>query len=527
MSYEGAKQRALPYLAPIPGPSAAGAVAKLDPLYEAVLKEIGKLDSPAAGAVDWSAVAAKGGELLQSTSKDLTIASYVAYALSASQGVAGLATGCAALAELMEAYWEGLFPELKRMRARVNALDWFFERASIAVGAARPTAANREAIEELEVAAQRLAGVSRAKMDSQAPSPRKLLDAIERLRLSVPTPTSTAPAKTPTPPLPAPRQADVAIPTPVPDSAVAPPLATEDPTDFLRATGTSLAQAARQVQSTSPADPIGYRILRVGLWLHLRATPPTDTDKRTRVPPLAAGLRSRLEALAAGARWLELLDESEAALSQSRLALDLQRFSAEALRGLGEGHRAAREAVVFELRALLQRMPGLPALRFSDGSPLADPTTAAWLDGEVLPSPARLAAAPSPAATPGSTSDGEASPADEARKLAGAKGLAEAVAFLQSALGRCPSGAGRFRLRLQMARLLRESGQRAGARVLYEALEAEAAARDLDEWDPPLAAECVSGALACADPGEKSADEAARQRRLARLDPVAALKLSR
>jgi type VI secretion system protein VasJ len=527
MSYEGAKQRALPYLAPIPGPSATGAVAKLDPRYEAVLKEIGKLDSPAAGAVDWSAVAAKGGELLQSASKDLTIASYVAYALSASQGLAGLATGCAALAELMEGYWEGLFPELKRMRGRVNALDWFFDRASIAVGAARPTAANREALEELEVAAQRLAEVSRAKMDSQAPSPRKLLEAIERLRLSVPAPTSAAPAKTPSPPLPAPRQEAATLPEPAVAPALPPPEAMQDPTDFLRATGTSLAQAARQVQSTSPADPVGYRILRVGLWLHLRTAPPADSEKRTRVPPLAAGLRSRLEALAGGGRWLELLDDSEAALSQSRLALDLQRFSAEALRGLGEGHRAAREAVILELRALLQRMPALSSLRFSDGSPLADPATAAWLDAEVLPSPARVAAAPSPAAAPGPALDGEASPLDEARKLAGAKGLAEAVAFLQSTLGRCPSGAGRFRLRLQMARLLQESGQRAGAAVLYEALEAEAAARDLDEWDPPLAAECVSGALACAAPGEKDAGEAARQRRLAKLDPVAALKLSR
>ncbi len=526
MSYEDAKQRALPYLAPIPGASPAGTSAKADPRYEAVLKEIAKLDSPVGGAVDWGAVSAHGGEILTAASKDLAIAAYVAYALSAAQGLAGLATGCALLAELMEAFWGELFPEVKRMRGRVNALSWFFDRAAVFIGAAKVTPAGRPALDDLEAGAQRLADVARARMEAQAPSPRALFAAVERLRLAQPAaPATKAPAVSDAV---APRATPVA-PAALDSPAIpAPPSDLADPTDFLRAAGNSLAQGARQLESANPADPAGYRVFRVGLWLHLRAAPPADADKRTRVPPLNADLHSRLEAMSAGARWLELLDESESALSQSRLALDLQRFTAEALRGLGESHKAAREAVVLELRALLQRMPGLPALRFSDGSPVADAATASWIDSEVLAAPTRAASAPAPSTPSAAVAPGDDTGAyDEARKLAGSGGLAQAVAFLQAAVGRSPSGAGRFRLRLQMARLLADGGQLAGARVLYEALEAEAAERALDAWDPALAAECVAGAMACADKNDKSAGEGARRRRFAMLDPVAALKLAR
>ncbi len=540
MSYEEFRQRARPLVEPVEGPAPAGGPARFDERYEAIVQEVGKLDAPSGGAVDWGAVVSLGTQLLQSVTKDLLIASYVAHGMSVLEGLPGLSVGCALLAELMETYWDGLFPEAKRMKGRTNALAWFYERAALSLqmtaGRAAPPAAEIEAVAD---AVQRLAGVVRAKMGPGAPSARNLVEAIERMRLSVPKEPGVSPGATapPDPSLPAPAATTARAPAPATRGAPVGPLAATptagpigqvdpvDPIDVLRGAGVQLLEAARQMRAANPADPLGYRIARVGLWLHLVAPPPADAEKRTRVPALAAGLRSRLERMAANARWPELLEESESAAVQNRFCLELQRTSAQALKALGESHRAAHEAVTLEVRALLSRMPALASLRFSDGSPVADVATAAWLEEEVLAKALPRPRPQEPAA--GAWDDEQQGALEEARKLAGENKLPEAVAHLQSSVNRCPAGDGRFRLRLQIARLMQEAGQNGGAHLLFEALAAEAAARNLDEWDPPLAVECLAGALATAAQGADGSDLVAWRVRLAKLDPVAALEGAR
>jgi type VI secretion system protein VasJ len=536
MSNEKLIERARPFVAPIEGTAPAGGPARFDERYEAMVQEVTKLDSPTGGAVDWSAVVGQGTELLKSVSKDLLVASYLAQGMFVLEGLPGLSVGCTVLAELMETYWEGLFPEAKRMRGRINALAWFFERAAIALKTTQFPALQPAHVEAVADSVKRLSDVARAKMGTQAPSARNMVEAIERMRLSLPVGSGVAPAAAAPsgPPSPAAataaaaRAAPVGPPPPAQSLGPSEPVNPVDPSETLRGAGSSLLEASRQMRAANPTDALGYRIGRVGLWLHLAAPPPADAEKRTRVVPLAAGLRSRLELMAANARWLELLEESESAAVQSRFCLELQRTSAQALKALGESYRSAREAVTLEVRALLMRMPALIALRFSDGSPFADAATSAWIEEEVLVSaaPRPRLSLPSVAAS-SARADEQQGAVDEARKLAGEDKLTEALALLQSGVNRCSSGEGRFRLRLQIARLMQEAGQNGGAQALFEALVAEAAARNLDEWDPPLAVQCLAGALATAAKGANGSDQAARLTRLAKLDPVAALELAR
>ena len=58
------------------------------------------------------------GSCCRSTSKDLWLASYFAYGLYATEGLAGAITGATLLAEMTENYWQGLFPEASRLRSR-------------------------------------------------------------------------------------------------------------------------------------------------------------------------------------------------------------------------------------------------------------------------------------------------------------------------------------------------------------------------------------------------------------------------
>lgn len=541
MSIEELKARAAEWLAPIEGAAPAGSLAKLDKRYERVVQETAKLDSPTGGAVDWNAVVASGGELLKSCSKDLLIASYFAYALFATRGLAGLTTGCVVLSEMMADFWEGLFPEVRRLRGRANALTWFFERAAKAIETTQVKASQRADVEQLAEALKRLSDVTREKLDAQAPSARNFIDAVERLRLSLPDPAaaavkSPALAPTPTPTVNAPSAvvpvttaaattvvvSDSTLTAPPP---VAPPAAGADPTDFLRSIGTSLIDAASVLRAAVPADPVAYRILRTGLWLHMTQPPPADGDK-TRIAPLPADLRSRLDLMANNAKWTALIEESESALEQSRFALDLQRTTAMALKSLGDGYQRARDAVIIELRALLQRMPALRTLRFSDGSPFADGATAAWIETEVLGA-ASTGKAPSAADPSGEKAGDEQAVLAEARKLIGENRLADAVAAVQARVATSPTGAARFRLRLHLAKLYQDAGQAVCARMLFEALDNEACACNLDDWDPALAAECLAGLLNAATKTKTGDDNLSRHMRLVKLDPIAAMKIVR
>ena len=347
------------------------------------------------------------------------------------------------------------------------------------------------------------------------------MDALERLRLQLPPeapkpsppgpqPTSSSPPGSGTTPAPRPI---TPAPSPAPP-APALPAAGGDATGWLREVGAALCQAAGDVRRASPADPVGYRVLRTGLWLHLTQAPPRGPDGRCPFPGLPADLRAQLQALATNAKWVELLEEAESALLQHRFQLDLHRFSAAALAGLG--HTTARAALVAELGAWLRRVPEAVGLSASDGSPVADAQTRAWLDLEV---PAGGTAPASGAGT-----DPTAEAVGEAKSLFASGKGAEALALLQGRVQTADSGRARFRLRLELAKLCAPN-QPAVARALYAALARECTAHDLDAWEPAITAECLEGLLSSRPGGAWSEEDAGYFQRLCRISPSAAARV--
>jgi type VI secretion system protein VasJ len=192
----------------------------------------------------------------------------------------------------------------------------------------------------------------------------------------------------------------------------------------------------------------------------------------------------------------------------------------QALSALGGAHQRARDAVAAELRALLARMPALPTLTFADGTPVADPQTRGWIDEQI-------AAAGAPARRGDETGAGATERIAEARKLLAASQPAEALALLRDEAARGGSGRARFVVRAEAARLCAGAGLTAIAKSLYEELDRDARAHQLEEWEPALAAECLKGLLASAralakDPRGALPDMTEPYRRLCRIDPAAA-----
>ncbi|HEY1334996.1 MAG TPA: type VI secretion system ImpA family N-terminal domain-containing protein, partial [Myxococcaceae bacterium] len=74
LSREELTQRVQPWLEPISVAAPSGASARYEPDYERILVEVGKLEAPTGGVVDWVQVATLGKKLLGSKSKDLLLA---------------------------------------------------------------------------------------------------------------------------------------------------------------------------------------------------------------------------------------------------------------------------------------------------------------------------------------------------------------------------------------------------------------------------------------------------------------------
>ena len=509
VTYEALRDRVKAWTAPIPGASPAGASAKFDPDYQLVANEVGKLDTPAGGAVNWKAALEKSGVLLGGKSKDLVIAAYLAHGLHVTGGIPGLTTGCVLLVEFLEQYWDTMFPDAKRLRGRANAVQWFVEKTQLAL-ARPPEKATPEEVEALEVAAVRLADRSREKLAEMAPAFGAILEAVARLKAELAPPPPPPEPEAPPPEAPAAGAAPAAAPS-APSFA-----AGEDVAGFLSSAGSAMVQAAAALRQADPTDPLAYRLLRAGSWLPCTTEPVSDGGK-TLIPP--PGWRAHLQEQAAGADREAWREAAEGASADSPLWLDAQRHAWQALDALGERYAAARDAVAGELRALLGRLPGLPRLAFDDGSPLADPETQAWLGKVVGAAPA------------GGAGDGPGAEAAErlarARQLLEAGDVAAALAATRAGAAAAAGERERFLVRLEVGRILAAAGLQALAQATFAELDREAQARGLDAWEPSLAAACLRGLIASGraladDPRGVSLDLVVSYRRLCRLDPASA-----
>lgn len=551
-TYEQILEPMSPFLAPIAGASPAGASAKFEPEYETLRGEVMKLDSPRGESVNWKVVLQSGVEILTAKSKDLLIGSHVAVALYHERGFAGLAEGTALLTELTSRYWAALFPPLARIRARVGAYEWYLDKTAIVFEQVKaPPEQDRAGLADLKVAVDKLRAVVAEKLADQAPALGPLREAVERLILSLPraavqpAPKPPAPATTsgvspapvpPAAPRPAPPASTSSAPpaaahssAPAADAPVATalhtppaPAAGDDLAKFLQACGKSLVDAGSTLRAARPADPTAFRLIRSGMWLATMSAPPLGASGRTMIPPVTKEQRAKLDKLVETQSFGPLLEEAEGALLRNRLNLDLLRYSAQAMAAL-DGFAGARRVCIAELRTLLERVPSLPKLPTTDGSPLADDRSLMWLDEEVL-------AAKGGGATPRRSApdiNPEAMTSIQ-QLLAGGK-AGEALAAFEGLAASAPDGRARARIRLAQAEACRKAGAAKVAEAIYEALDAELTAMHIDRWEPDLVVECLAGRLSCMragrKPGEAPKEEQSLYVRLAQLKPSLAFSL--
>jgi type VI secretion system protein VasJ len=527
-------------LAPIQGggEGGVGADVSYDEIFEGLKNEVDKLQSMSGDKPNWGHIVGTADEILSEKSKDYRVAVYWAAGRAHLDGLTGLLEGLVLMRDIAAAFWEAMYPALKRPKARGNLVAWYSDFLAPGVAAIKPTTKDADAAAAVDVVSRAVDADLRDKLGENYPGMGALRESIRNLLQMVPKEA---------PPPPPPTQA-TAAPAAQPSNVAAPPpqafgggggggltaasiVNASTAASAVTQCSLLLARAGDALRAADPADAAAYRISRTGFWLEVDAAPPAEGGM-TLVPPPPGGLRERFDAAVAAENWLEVLATADEVGSEYILWLDPHRYAANAMDRLGALFLNAKKALLREVAILLARAPKLPSLQFNDGTPLADGQTKMWLDAEVA---VVFGGAGGGGGGGGGAAAGQMEgPIAEARGLAAGGKLDEAIALLGKAAASAPSPADRFRGRLAQAKLCLQAEQFAVARAQLEGLDRIAAAHRLTDWEPELCAEMYS-ALYAANRGINRGQEVlpeARAReeeafaKLCELDAAAALKLA-
>ncbi|HKG21417.1 MAG TPA: type VI secretion system protein TssA [Blastocatellia bacterium] len=129
-------------IAPIPGENPAGENMQYAGLYDEI-RQARRADENLAQGVwqyelkvaDWNHVIALATGALATRTKDLLICAWLSEALVKVHGFAGLRDGFRAVREMMQRFWDNLYPEIDEgdLEARANALYWMDAQLSLIV----------------------------------------------------------------------------------------------------------------------------------------------------------------------------------------------------------------------------------------------------------------------------------------------------------------------------------------------------------------------------------------------------------
>lgn len=473
------------WLAPISAAQPGGEDTSYADEHVAVRDEVAKLENATGTPPNWAMIASASDLLLRTRSKDLGLACYHAIALAETQGEPGLLLGLRIVEGLLRTHWETSWPPLARIKRRAGAIDWLVARAPITM---MPwTGCDAAALEHLTAAVGALERQLEARFGTAAPPLGPLSEAIGKLAAQ----TSLAPSPSPQSheaaqaPATATAAATNGTPGPAISTVSAPALVSAPQSSaelgkFLDATGEALIDAGGRLRVESSVNPRAYELTRTGVWLSIDSAPPTDNQGLTRIPAPLARVRETLDGMVARQEWSDLLTQAEGTLTRSPFWLDLQRYSAIALTGLGTSYTPALHAVEREARAFVARLPSLIQLKFSDGSPLALPDTARWL-------------AASEARNSGDAQDGAGPALPDGMSQRLLCGEPAAISELHELLRTASSGRRSFAMRLEFAALLEATAHPETVAALYMSLERDIDAHGLAQWEPALAIEAFSG----------------------------------
>lgn len=504
---------------PISDASRAGEDVQYDPSFEELEAEINKMYSPtAASGLNWDRAVQLASAILAQKSKHIMVASYLSLALLKTRGLDGLEESLRVIRKLLENFWPVLFPPLKRMRGRKNAVEWWVEKVQADLQTRPPVRWPAERRELCLGDLQAIDAFLGVNME-EAPILQPLLNRLGAL-IEVPPAES---ATTPPPAAPPAASAGAPAMAPPPAAPAADTGGDQSPERLLRQGLELLGRAAGGYRAQEPLTALPLRLARIAAWSAVLALPPAAEGK-TRIPPPDKQTLTAINNLYHAANWAELVQAAESRVGQFLFWIDLSRYSAEALEQLGQADLAA--VVAAETADFVQRLPGLERLAFSDGTLFANDDTRQWLQTITRPAaegPARLSPADS-----NRLDDQVTAQTAEGMKLIRDNKIASALDAFSAKITTASSIRERFLWELGLCRLLVTAKKTRLAVPYIQEILSMLDAHRIEKWEPELAVEALTTAFAgLRQQADKKDDKLLDEvlNRIAALNPSKALDL--
>lgn len=451
------------WLQPISNAAPTGEDPGYDDDFQHLREEVNKLSG-----ADAERVAALAEKLFTQRCKDLRVAGYYLWARVQLHGEAGLAAGLSLLAALLARYPDEVLPQ--RPNSRRQALQWLTSARVLDSLALHPEVVKAEA-ERTVAALVWLQQVLQAWPEAQRPQLDGLYGALAArlvqsggVKALVP---QHSAGSAPVAQMPAPAKAGIR-------------------------SGRDLLDSGRVLAAYLREQPEGWlaahRVFKSLRWDTVYQAPPLDASGNTRLAAPRGDGRAQLKRLHLQQNWRELLEQAERQFAEgvNHFSLDLQWYLCQALTKLPTPHDQWADIVRHDLAMLLQRLPGLEVLNWSDGSPFADDTTREWISREVCGRQTTAWPQAAVAAAPVVGSDDDIMALEpEALAQADSQGVEAALAWLAARPGPF-SGRQRWLLRLLMARVAEQYGKSELAIHLLGELQDSARHLTLASWEPQL-----------------------------------------
>jgi type VI secretion system protein VasJ len=522
-------QRLAPLLASIAGANPAGADISYDTDFESIKAEIDKLSSVDNSEPAWTKIEELGTVLLSQRGKDLRVVSWMGVAKVKTHAWVGFAEALVLYETLARSFWDTMYPEARRARARVNAFAWMADMVHQHLLPRDVTFADGDAIRTADEVLKDLDQLLADKLADAYTGPGQLRSLLRDKVRAIPQPVVQAAPEVAAASVPGAASAPVvqaALPAPAGPGGV------DGVPDAATASGRVLVDCAALLRTADATRAWAYRLQRWGAWISLEEAPPAE-EGRTFIPSPGEGTRKQLEDLRDNQKWFELLNTAEAMTSEYLFWLDPHRFVALAMDRIGPQFLAARETLGREVTHFVSRLPTLPTLSFADGMPLADAATQTWLDEEARKWGGGGGGSAVSAAASAEDEEVAARLAD-AKKMALEGRLAEGLAIALALADRAADARMRFRGRLAVGKMALDGSKPELARAMLDHLVVDVERFGLETWEPAVCATLYSYLLTATREVTRakggSPDLEAKEQhlfdKLCRLDPASAIKLS-
>ncbi|KEZ63244.1 type VI secretion protein ImpA [Pseudomonas amygdali pv. tabaci str. ATCC 11528] len=456
---------------PVAADDYAGEDIRFSTMFEVLERELGCTQAVFGEVnVDWLRIREGCEHILSNQSKDLRVASWLAWALYECESVSGLAAGLGLIHYLCKERWLLFHP--RKLRTRSASMQWLLLKLEKALGEDISITHQLPEFQQLLRQLDGLDEIFNLYLGSDAPLllplRRRLARMIQRAEQVEKEPVKVVE-----------RVKQAAVQLFSSDSDI------DNERDAQRALSmqeNSVRSLCRWWLKQKTTDLRAFRLGRSQVWYAVDSLPERNSEKITQLRRLPADKLSNYQERFEQGLYADLIVDLEASLAGSPFWFDGQRMVWNCLKALG-GEAAMREVEV-QFALLLKRIPDLVELRFHDGVPFADAETLQWIAAHILVPEVHVSNAR------GSESQHDAleqsSLYHDALPVLQKKGLKAAVRLVNDHLKGVEGGRERFLCKLCIARLCIDAKKYELAKVQLEHLDQELQTASLPVWEPTV-----------------------------------------